>query len=78
MNKYEKALSRIKKNVVPQADCTAEDMEHCATILEALETCAAFVHCDECRYCTDNLWCTTWNRNTSKRGFCNRGEMDKK
>ena len=37
MNKFEKALKRIKKNVIPNANWTDEDIEHCKTIVEALE-----------------------------------------
>ncbi len=38
MNKYEKALERIKKNVFPNDDWTDEDREHYLTIIEALES----------------------------------------
>ena len=37
MNKYEKALERIKKNVFPNDDWTEEDYEHFKAIIEALE-----------------------------------------
>ncbi len=37
MNKFEKALERIKKNVSPTESWTEEDFEHFKTIIEALE-----------------------------------------
>ena len=37
MNKFEKSLERIKKNVEIQDDWTEEDLEHYKTIVEALE-----------------------------------------
>lgn len=37
MNKFEKSLKRIKKNVFPQDNWTDEDIEHFKTICEALE-----------------------------------------
>jgi signal transduction histidine kinase len=37
MNKYEKALERIKKNVFPADDWTDEGIEHYNTIVESLE-----------------------------------------
>lgn len=40
MNKFEKSLERIKKNVIPQDSWTDEDIEHCKTICEALEYAA--------------------------------------
>ena len=40
MNKYEKELDRIKKNVIPDETWTADDMEHYKTVIEALEMAA--------------------------------------
>lgn len=40
MNKFEKSLERIKKNVEPNDKWTDEDWEHYKTIEEALEFCA--------------------------------------
>ena len=40
MNKFSKALDRIKKNVEPQDNWTDEDWEHFETIVAALEICA--------------------------------------
>jgi hypothetical protein len=40
MNKFEKSLERIKKNVKIQDSWTEEDFEHYKTINEALEFCA--------------------------------------
>lgn len=37
MNRFEKALERIKKNVLPQDSWTEEDWEHYKTVIEALE-----------------------------------------
>lgn len=37
MNKFEKSLDCIKKNVFPQEDWTSEDYEHYKAIIEALE-----------------------------------------
>ena len=37
MNKYEKALERVKKNVEPADNWTGEDLEHYKTIIKALE-----------------------------------------
>lgn len=37
MNRYEKSLERIKKNLCPSADWTEEDHEHLKTIFDALE-----------------------------------------
>ena len=37
MNKYEKSLERIKKNLVPADDWTEEDRMHSLTVIEALE-----------------------------------------
>lgn len=37
MNKFEKALDRIKKNVEIQDSWSEEDFEHYKTILEALQ-----------------------------------------
>lgn len=37
MNKFEKALDRIKKWVWPSDDWTEEDIEHYKTVFEALE-----------------------------------------
>ena len=39
-NKYEKALSRIKKNIEPTDDWSEEDYQHYFTIIEALEKCS--------------------------------------
>lgn len=36
MNKFEKSLERMKKNMIPGDDWTAEDWEHLKTIEEAL------------------------------------------
>lgn len=41
MNKFAKALDRIKKNVIPRDDWTEEDTEHYMTVIEALAYCAA-------------------------------------
>lgn len=42
VNRFEKSLKRIKKNVEP-ADCwTEEDWEHYRTIITALEFCSKF------------------------------------
>ena len=40
MDRFEKALDRIKKNVFPQDCWTAEDWEHYKTVIEALEMAA--------------------------------------
>lgn len=40
MNRFEKALDRIVKNVEPQDNWTEEDLEHFRTIKDALEICA--------------------------------------
>lgn len=40
MNKYEKSLERIKKNVFPSDNWTEEDVEHYHTVIEALELAA--------------------------------------
>jgi len=37
MNKFEKALERIKKNVAIQDNWSEEDIEHYKTIISALE-----------------------------------------
>jgi len=37
MNKFEKALDRIKKRVEPSDDWTEDDIEHYKTVWEALE-----------------------------------------
>lgn len=37
MNRFEKALGRIKKNAMPQDNWTEEDWEHYKTVIEALE-----------------------------------------
>ncbi len=37
MNKFEKSLERIEKNVFPQDDWSEEDFEHFKTIIEALK-----------------------------------------
>lgn len=37
MNKYEKSLERIKKNLVPADNWTEEDRMHSLTVIEALE-----------------------------------------
>lgn len=37
MNKFEKALDRIKKNVEIQGSWAEEDLEHYKTIIKALE-----------------------------------------
>ena len=39
-NKYEKALSRIKKNIDLSDDWSEEDYQHYFTIIEALEKCS--------------------------------------
>lgn len=37
MNRFEKSLDRIKKNVEPQYGWTEDDLEHFKTVIEALE-----------------------------------------
>ena len=37
MNRFEKALSRIRRTVTPGDDWTEEDKEHYRTIIDALE-----------------------------------------
>ena len=37
MNKYEKSIERIKKNVFPSDNWAEEDLEHYRTVIEALE-----------------------------------------
>lgn len=40
MNRYEKSLERVKKNVEIQDSWTDEDIEHYKTIIDALEFCS--------------------------------------
>mgnify|MGYP003303089681 CR=1 FL=1 len=40
VNRFQKALDRIKKNVFPQDNWTEEDWEHYKTVIEALEIAA--------------------------------------
>lgn len=51
MNRFEKSLDRIKKNVFPQDNWAEEDWAHYKTVIEALETCAALVRCKDCKHC---------------------------
>jgi hypothetical protein len=62
MNKFAKALDRIKKNVVPQDNWSVEDMEHYMTVIEALAYCSeknniangvTVQESDGCEYCND-------------------------
>lgn len=40
MNRFEKSLERIKKNVFPNDKWTDDDVEHYKTVIEALEIAA--------------------------------------
>ena len=40
MNRFEKALDRIKRNVEPQDSWTDDDYEHLKTVMDALKIAA--------------------------------------
>lgn len=48
MNRYEKALERIRKVVEPTDDWSADDREHYLTIVRALEFMCAVTGTDGC------------------------------
>lgn len=69
MNRFEKALDRIKMNVIPQDNWSEEDYEHFKTVNEALKIAAektkkdndidprvAFI-CDRKAECRKSLYC---------------------
>lgn len=66
MNRFEKALDRIKMNVIPQDDWSAEDFEHFKTVILALKIAAettkesntrvVFI-CDRKAECKNSIYC---------------------
>ena len=66
MNRFEKALDRIIKNVTPQDDSTEEDLEHFKTVNEALKIAAEITKksntrvvfiCDRKAECKNSIYC---------------------
>lgn len=43
MNRFEKSLERIKKNVEIQNNWSEDDLEHYKTIIDALEIASEFI-----------------------------------
>lgn len=69
---YQKALDRIKRNVMPCDAWTEEDWDHFETVKDALELAASVVRCKDCRYWDDgDCYRLEWSMPTN---FCSYGE----